>query len=132
MFLLPGSTWQLTATGARSETGRIGTALGTAGAEHMPLQRQTARPVRNLAWLAGVLSLALVVVHGLLTGDGLQAPLAAIALVMARLPDAYPVVLTVLPALGARRLSNERVLTRCIRAIETRLRRVHARRSRGE
>ena len=38
---------------------------------------------------------------------------------MAMLPEEYPVVLTVFPALGARRLSKEGVLTRRINAIET-------------
>ncbi len=110
---------RVTATGARSEIGRIGTALGTVETERSPLQKQTARLVRNLALLALALSLALVVVHGLIKGDWLQALLAGIALAMALLPEEYPVVLTVFPALGARRLSKEGVLTRRINAIET-------------
>lgn len=105
----------VTATGARSEIGRIGAALGTVEHERSPLQKQTARLVRNLALLALALSLALVVVHGLIKGDWLQALLAGIALAMAMLPEEYPVVLTVFPALGARRLSKDGVLT----AIET-------------
>jgi len=110
---------RVTATGERSEIGRIGTALGTVENERSPLQKQTARLVRNLALLALALSLALVVVHGLIKGDWLQALLAGIALAMAMLPEEYPVVLTVFPALGARRLSKEGVLTRRINAIET-------------
>ena len=110
---------RVTATGPRSEIGRIGTALGTMVAERSPLQKQTAKLVRNLALLALALSLTLVLVHGLLRGDWLQALLAGIALAMAMLPEEYPVVLTVFPALGARRLSREGVLTRRINAIET-------------
>jgi len=110
---------RVTATGARSEIGRIGTALGSVVAERSPLQKQTAVLVRNLALLALVLSLGLVLVHGLLRGDWLQALLAGIALAMAMLPEEYPVVLTIFPALGARRLSKEGVLTRRINAIET-------------
>ena len=109
----------VTATGERSEIGRIGAALGTVSGERSPLQRQTARLVRNLALLALALSLMLVLVHGLMNGDWLQAVLAGIALAMAMLPEEYPVVLTVFPALGARRLSKEGVLTRRITAIET-------------
>ncbi|MBQ0945552.1 cation-translocating P-type ATPase [Ideonella sp. 4Y16] len=110
---------QVTATGPRSEIGRIGAALGSVAAERTPLQKQTASLVRKLALLALGLSLALVLVHGLLQGDWLQAVLAGIALAMAMLPEEYPVVLTVFPALGARRLSKEGVLTRRITAIET-------------
>ena len=110
---------RVTATGARSEIGRIGAALGSVASERTPLQRQTAVLVRNLALLALGLSVALVLVQGLLRGDWLQAVLAGIALAMAMLPEEYPVVLTVFPALGARRLSKEGVLTRRITAIET-------------
>ncbi|MEY2840566.1 MAG: hypothetical protein RJB60_2865, partial [Pseudomonadota bacterium] len=99
--------------------GRIGSALGNIETERSSLQKQTAVLVRNLAVLAVVLSLALVVVHGLIQGDWLQAVLAGIALAMAMLPEEYPVVLTVFPALGARRLAKEGVLTRRINAIET-------------
>jgi Ca2+-transporting ATPase len=110
---------RITATGERSEIGRIGKALGTVENERSPLQKQTAILVRNLALLALALSLLLVLVHGLIKGDWLQALLAGIALAMAMLPEEYPVVLTVFPALGARRLAKEGVLTRRINAIET-------------
>ena len=112
-------TARVTATGARSEIGRIGTALGTLTTERSPLQKQTARLIRTLALLALGMSLLLVLVHGLLRGDWLAAALAGIALAMAMLPEEYPVVLTVFPALGAWRLSKEKVLTRRVAAIET-------------
>ena len=112
-------TLRVTATGPRSEIGRIGTALGTLATERSPLQKQTAKLIRTLALLALGMSLLLVVVHGLLRGDWLQALLAGIALAMAMLPEEYPVVLTVFPALGAWRLSKEKVLTRRVNAIET-------------
>ena len=110
---------RVTATGQRSEIGHIGTALGTVANEASPLQKQTATLVRNLALLALALSLTLVVVHGLLKGDWLAALLAGMALAMSLLPGEYPLVLTVFPALGARRLSRQGVLTRRINAIET-------------
>ncbi len=110
---------QVTATGAASEIGRIGAALAAVADERSPLQKQTDRLVRSLALLALALSLSLVLVHGLIEGDWLQALLAGIALAMALLPEEYPVVMTVFPALGARRLAREGVLTRRITAIET-------------
>jgi len=110
---------RVSATGPRSEIGRIGTALNALQAESSPLQKQTARLVRTLALLALSLSLLLVMIYGLVRGDWMQALLAGIALAMAMLPEEYPVVLTVFPALGAWRLSKEKVLTRRIAAIET-------------
>ncbi|MEO7254412.1 MAG: cation-translocating P-type ATPase [Casimicrobium sp.] len=113
------ATARVTATGPRSAIGRIGTSLAAIGTERSPLQKQTAILVRNLALLAFCLSLGLVAIYGFVRGDWLQAALAGIALAMALLPEEYPVVMTVFPALGAWRLSKEKVLTRRINAIET-------------
>ncbi|NMM18512.1 MAG: cation-translocating P-type ATPase [Rhodoferax sp.] len=110
---------RVTATGPRSEIGRIGTALETLTPERSPLKKQTARLVQVLAVIAFSASLLLVLAYGLLRGDWLGALLAGIALAMALLPQEFTVVLTVLPALGAWRLSKQNVLTRRIAAIET-------------
>ena len=109
----------VTATGARSEIGRIGSALQTLANERSPLKLQTARLVRVLALIAFGASLFLILAYGGLRGDWLGALLAGIALAMALLPQEFTVVLTVLPALGAWRLAKEKVLTRRIAAIET-------------
>jgi len=110
---------RVTATGPRTEVGRIGKALEDLASEPSPLTLQTRKLVRTLALLAFVLSLLLVLVQGLMRGNWLEALLAGIALAMAILPEEYPVVLTVFPALGAWRLSRSGVLTRRLTAIET-------------
>lgn len=110
---------RITATGAHSEIGRIGTALGTLEVERSPLQKQTTRLIRTMALLALGMSFTLVLAHGLLSSDWLEALLSGIALAMAMLPEEYPVVLTVFPALGAWRLAKAKVLTRRVAAIET-------------
>jgi Ca2+-transporting ATPase len=107
------------ATGPRSEIGRIGTALETLTSERSPLKKQTARLVQVLAIIAFSASIFLVLAYGVMRGDWLGALLAGIALAMALLPQEFTVVLTVLPALGAWRLSKQNVLTRRIAAIET-------------
>ena len=112
-------TARVTATGPRSEIGRIGTALETLTSERSPLKKQTTRLVQVLAVVALVASLFLVAAFGLIRGDWWGALLAGIALAMALLPQEFTVVLTVLPALGAWRLSKQQVLTRRIAAIET-------------
>ncbi|MEI7536949.1 MAG: cation-translocating P-type ATPase [Comamonadaceae bacterium] len=112
-------TARVTATGAGSEIGRIGSALETLTGERSPLKKQTARLVQVLALIALGASLFMVLAYGCLRGDWLGALLAGIALAMALLPQEFTVVLTVLPALGAWRLSKQKVLTRRIAAIET-------------
>jgi len=110
---------RVTATGGRSEIGRIGSALQGLATERSPLKRQTARLVRTLALIAFATSLVLMLLLGLRHGDWLAAILAGIALAMAMLPQEFTVVLTVLPALGAWRLAQQQVLTRRMAAIET-------------
>jgi Ca2+-transporting ATPase len=107
------------ATGKHSEIGRIGQALGGLNVETSPLKQQMARLVKLLALVALFAGLFLLAAYGLMRGDWLAALLAAIALAMALLPQEFTVVLTVIPALGAWRLSRQNVLTRRIAAIET-------------
>jgi len=110
---------RVTATGVHSEIGRIGVALQSLSSEPSPLKRQAARLVKVLAFIAFTASMALMLAYGLLRGDWLAALLAGIALAMALLPQEFSVVLTVIPALGAWRLSQQAVLARRIAAIET-------------
>ena len=110
---------RVNATGAHSEIGRIGSALGSLDTERSPLKKQTARLIRVLAVIAISSSLLLILAFGLLRGDWMGALLAGIALAMALLPQEFTVVLTVLPALGAWRLSKHKVLARRITAIES-------------
>lgn len=110
---------QVTATGTHSQVGQIGVALTQTSEATSPLQQQTAALVRKLALGVAVLCLVMVLTLGLREGDWLAALLSAIALAMALLPEEYPVVQTLFPALGARRLTQDGVLTRRINAIET-------------
>ncbi len=109
---------EVTATGPRTEIGRIGTSLSRVATAPTPLQRQTRQLVRVFA-IAGIGSaLCLTVVHGLLHGAWMQAVLAGITLAMAMLPEEFPLVLTVFLTLGAWRISKSHVLTRRSQAIE--------------
>ena len=107
------------ATGLRTEIGKIGKALQTVGTEETLLQKETARLVRKLAVLGLSLCAVVVVVYGLTRDNWLNGLLAGITLAMATLPEEFPVVLTVFLALGAWRISRNRVLTRRVPAVET-------------
>jgi P-type Ca2+ transporter type 2C len=110
---------QVTATGARSEIGKIGDALKAVDTEASPLQRQVAKLVKFFAVGGLLLSLAATVMYGVLRDDWLQAILAGIALSMSLLPEEFPVILAIFPAIGAWRLSRVQVLTRRLPAVET-------------
>jgi Ca2+-transporting ATPase len=106
------------ATGGQTELGKIGKSLREVEQEPTLLQQDTRRMVRVLALVGLVLCGLLVVFYGLTRGDWLRGFLAALTLAMAILPEELPVVLTVFLALGAWRMSRNRVLTRRIPAIE--------------
>lgn len=110
---------RVTATGPRTEMGRIGRSLQALRPESSPMQRQ----VRRMMWLFALLGILLcgvvVVLYGLTRGGWLDALLAGITLAISLLPQEFLVVLTVFLALGAWRISRSRVLTRRIPALET-------------
>lgn len=108
----------VTATGMRSEIGKIGSSLGAIESAPSRLQQQTRRLVVFFATAGMMLSVLVVLLYGFLRGDWLQAVLGGIALGMAMLPEEFPLVLTVFMVMGAWRLSQSRVLTRRGAAIE--------------
>lgn len=110
---------QVTATGARSEIGRIGTVLGALEVERTPLQLQTRQLVRWFSWLGLAVSLAVGLLFVWTRGDWLGGTLAGITMAMSLLPQEFLLILTVFMAMGAWRLSQRRVLTRRASAIET-------------
>ncbi len=112
-------TMEVSDTGLRTEIGRIGSALHGLAAERSPLQREVRRLVRIFSIAGLALSLLVIGVYGFGSGAWLSAILAGIALSMSMLPEEFPVILTVFPAIGAWRLSRVQVLTRRLSAIET-------------
>ena len=109
---------QVTATGARSEIGRIGGTLATIEPEKTAIERETARFVRLFALIAIAVCIAAAIAYVATRGNLLDGLLAGLTLAMAMLPEEFPVVLTVFLALGAWRLSRHGVLTRRMPAIE--------------
>ena len=110
---------QVTATGPRSEIGRIGQSLSGLETEPKRLQQQTRKLVVLFAVFGIATSLLAVVLYGMLRGDWLEGLLAGIALGMSMLPEEFPVVLTVFMVMGAWRISKANVLTRQSSSIET-------------
>ena len=109
----------VTATGARTEFGRIGQSLAELDTGKTTLQRETARIVKFVAGFGLLLSLLLAAFYVATRGDWLGGILAGLTLAMAILPEEFPVVLTIFLALGAWRISRHGVLTRRMPAIET-------------
>ena len=110
---------EVTATGARSEIGKIGGSLASIEIEPPRLKAETNRLVRLFAFVGAAVCLLAVFVQFATGHSPLQSLLAGIALGMAMLPEEFPLVLTVFTVMGAWRLSRSHVLTRRASAIET-------------
>src|SRR6185437_4722504 len=109
----------VTATGARSEIGKIGHAVTRIEPEAPRLQVQSRRFITGFAIVGLSLSALAALLYGLLRGEWLQGLLGGIALAMSMLPEEFPLVLTVFMVMGAWRLSRSQVLPRRPAAIET-------------
>ena len=110
---------QVQSTGARTEVGRIGLALRQIESAPTPLQAQTQLWVRWVSVFGLGVSVLATLLHGALRGDWVAALLAGITLAMSLLPQEFLLILTVFMAMGAWRLSRQRVLSRRASVIET-------------
>ena len=109
---------EVTATGTRTELGKIGKALVTLQPEQSKLKREVSRVVKIMATLGLSVCVLVAVVYGFTRSDWLNGLLVGITMAMSLLPEEFPVVLTVFLALGAWRISRKNVLTRAPTAIE--------------
>ena len=97
---------EVTATGLASEIGKIGASLAKLEIETPHLQRQMRKLVFVFAAVGASVSVAVVVLYGLLRGGWLEGVLAGIAVGMSMLPEEFPMVLAVFMAMGAWRISQ--------------------------
>lgn len=112
-------TFQVHATGALSAIGRIGKSLVETKRPLSALQQETRRIVVIVAWISLFLSAGIGALWWFRDHHLLEGALMGITFAMATIPEEFPVVLTIFMALGAWRISKQKVLTRQVNAIET-------------
>ncbi|MFA7270439.1 MAG: cation-translocating P-type ATPase [Sterolibacterium sp.] len=109
----------VTATGMRTEMGKLAGLLAEAAESATPLQVQLDRLGKRLATIAGGV-VALIFALGLLRGDDLvQTAMTAIALAVAAIPEGLPAVVTVTLALGMHRMAKRHAIVKKLAAVET-------------
>ncbi len=114
-----GGLAEVQATAGATAVGRIGADLAATEEPPSALQRASGRLVRQLGLAALALAGVQVFLGWWWSGRTLlESLLAGIALAMAILPEEIPVILSVFLALGAWRISKQKVLTRRVSAVE--------------
>lgn len=106
-------------TGIATQLGKIGVSLQSIEQDKTRMQKEMKTLVRNLFVGGAVISVGVISAFFFTRGNILQSFLNGLAASMALLPEEFPVVLTIFLALGAWRLSKNKVLTRKPTAIET-------------
>ncbi len=106
------------ATGVRTEMGRIGKTLSAITSDKTRLQTEIGRMVKIFAAAGGFICLLIVAGFGWFYGDWMKGVLSGLTTAMSLLPEEFPVVLTIFLAMGAWRISQKKVLTRHIPALE--------------
>jgi len=107
------------ATGEKTELGRVALLLGATESRATPLQQRLAAFGKQLSIVVLAIC-ALIFAIGLLRGETVMLmALTAISLAVAAIPEALPAVVTVLLALGARRLVGVNALLRRLPSVET-------------
>ena len=108
----------VTATGMRTELGRIAELMQSTGQEPTPLQRRLDQLGKGLA-LAALALVGIVFGLGLLRGEDLQILfLTSIGMAVAAVPEGLPAVVTISLAMGARRMLKRQALIRRLPAVE--------------
>lgn len=110
---------RVTATGAGSAIGRIGSALAGIQTETPRLRRETARIVRVFGVVGASVALVAGTLYGLAQASWIEGLLSGIAVGMTMLPEEFPLVLVVFMVMGAWRIAQARVLTRRAASIPT-------------
>ena len=109
----------VTATGAATEVGRIGTLVADVDVQRTPLERRLDALGRRLVWLTLAVA-ALVAGLGAWQGASIALMLqTGIALAVAAVPEALPAVATIALAVGMRRMAARHALVRRLPAVES-------------
>lgn len=109
----------ITATGMKTELGKIATLVQSADSASTPLEKKIEQFSKKLIWLTVILAVV-VFISGLLYGNSFITMLqTSIALAVAAIPEGLPIVSTLALAQGMLRMARQNVIVKKLAAVET-------------
>ena len=109
----------VTATGHRTEMGRLAELIKQTPIAQTPLQQQLARLSKRLAAIGGVAVVAYLAIGLVRAEPWHEIVLSAVALLVAAVPEGLPVVVTVTLAIGVNRMAGRGALVKQLSSVET-------------
>ncbi len=118
-FVITGSAeFIVTATGNDTEYGRIASLASNLG-EESPIQVKMDKLVRQIALVVVGLAVVLFVVQ-MINGIGVLSALEfTLAMIVSAVPEGLPIAISIILALGAKRMAKKKALVRELQAIES-------------
>lgn len=111
--------FKVTATGARSEFGKLGKSIESIDSEPTPLQIQIKRFVRQMGIVGAIAFMVVFGLNFLIEYDFWKALLFSLTLAMAILPEEIPVAFSAFMGLGAYRMIQHGILAKQPKTVES-------------
>jgi Ca2+-transporting ATPase len=110
---------KVSAIGIDTKLGKLGKTIKSIVKEESRFKKESAKLISKILIVEVFLSIIIIGVYWLLRNNLFQGLLTSLTFAMAMLPEEIPAVLTIFLALGAWRLSQQKVLTKKMPAVET-------------
>lgn len=109
----------VTATGMKSEMGKVAAMLGGGEKKVTPLQRKMAEISKTLSFLCLCVCAVMFGVGAIQGKDLMELFLTAVSLAVAAIPEGLPAIVTIVLALGVQRLAKRGAIVTKLMAVET-------------
>ncbi|TCL62191.1 Ca2+-transporting ATPase [Hydrogenispora ethanolica] len=112
-------TGVITATGMKTEVGKIAAHIASHETQETPLQKKLAEMSKYLT--VGIIIVSVIIfIAGVVQGrNGLEMFLIAVSLAVAAIPEGLPAVITIVLALGVQKMAKRNAIVRKLDAVET-------------